>query len=46
MNDWINVSRLYKWANQDQLLDWLNMYGTDKGHTKDEPVSNYVEESE
>ena len=46
MNDWINVSRLYNWANRDQLLDWLNMYGTDKGHAKDEPVSNYVEEAD
>lgn len=44
MDDWINVSRLYNWVNRDQLLDWLDMYGVDKGHIKDEPMSNYVEE--
>ena len=46
MNDWIYASKLYKWTNGDQLLDWLDMYGLEKGLAQDEPDPNYSEEGD
>ena len=46
MGHWINASELYNWANGDQLLDWLDMYGLEKGLAKDEPDPNYIEEAD
>jgi hypothetical protein len=43
---WINASELYNWANGDHLLDWLNMFGVEKGHSPDEPDPHKIEEAE
>lgn len=36
--NWLGVSRLYNYINDDPLLDWLNMYGQSKCFKTDEEL--------
>jgi predicted RecB family nuclease len=35
---WISASKLYNYMNDELLLDWLNLYGKNKGYKTDEEI--------
>jgi hypothetical protein len=41
--DWVAATKTRNWAIGDPLLDWLNLYGTAKGFTRDDELPGYDE---